>query len=78
MRWDVCAGNADGKGQDGDCSIVFKYGMKRDFGAWLASLGAAAPVKTLTELRSWNRQHESAGNSLQGISPIAPRLDSSR
>ena len=61
VRWGVCAGNADGKGQDDDCSIVFKYGMKRDFSAWLASLGAAAPVKTLTELRSWNRQRESAG-----------------
>ena len=25
--------------------------MKRDFNAWLASLGAAAPLKTLTDLR---------------------------
>ena len=48
----------DAKGRDADCSIVFKYGMKRDFNAWLASLGAAAPVKTLTELRAWNRAHE--------------------
>src|SRR5687767_7433660 len=61
VRCGVCAGNGDGKGQDHDCSIVFKYGMKRDFSAWLASLGAAAPVKTLTELRSWNQQRESAG-----------------
>ena len=30
--------------------------MKRDFNAWLASLGAAAPVKTLTELREFNKQ----------------------
>jgi len=42
------------KGQDADCSMVFKYGMKRDFNKWLASLGPTAPVKTLTELRIWN------------------------
>jgi amidase len=35
--------------------------MKRDFNAWLASLGAAAPVKTLTELRQWNIAHQKAG-----------------
>ena len=35
--------------------------MKRDFNAWLASLGAAAPVKTLTELRLWNVAHQRAG-----------------
>jgi len=42
------------KGHDEDCSVVLKYGMKRDFNAWLASLGAAAPLKSLTELRAWN------------------------
>jgi len=66
VLWGVCAGSADGKGQDSDCSTVFKYGMKRDFNAWLASLGGAAPVRTLTELRSWNRQHESAGSLKYG------------
>ena len=35
--------------------------MKRDFNAWLRSLGAAAPVKTLTELREWNLAHQKAG-----------------
>jgi amidase len=35
--------------------------MKRDFNAWLRSLGPSAPVKTLTELREWNRAHEKAG-----------------
>ncbi len=35
--------------------------MKRDFNAWLASLGAAAPVKTLTDLRMWNVAHQRAG-----------------
>jgi amidase len=35
--------------------------MKRDFNAWLASLGPAAPVKTLTELREWNLAHAREG-----------------
>ena len=28
---------------------------------WLATLGASAPVKTLTELRAWNGAHKDAG-----------------
>jgi amidase len=43
------------------CSIVFAYGMLRDFNQWLGSLGSAAPVKTLTELRRWNRDHDKEG-----------------
>ena len=35
--------------------------MKRDFNAWLASLGPAAPVKTLTQLREWNLAHRAEG-----------------
>ena len=42
-------------------SSVLHYGMKRDFNAWLATLGESAPVKTLTELREWNLAHEHAG-----------------
>lgn len=42
-------------------SSVLNYGMKRDFNAWLATLGESAPVKTLTELREWNLAHETAG-----------------
>jgi amidase len=61
LRWPVCNGAADAKGRDDDCSVVFKYGMKRDFNAWLASLGDRAPLKTLTDLRNWNRAHERAG-----------------
>jgi amidase len=40
-----------------NCSSVLWYGMKRDFNAWLASLGPAAPVKTLAELRAFNTAH---------------------
>jgi amidase len=35
--------------------------MKRDFNTWLSSLGAAAPVKTLADLRLWNVAHQRAG-----------------
>jgi amidase len=49
------------KGRDADCSAVFKYGMKRDFNKWLATLGPTAPVKTLTELRIWNMNHLAGG-----------------
>jgi len=61
LLWPTCSGPDNAKGQDADCSIILKYGMKRDFNAWLASLGDAAPVKTLTELRQWNVAHQKAG-----------------
>ena len=35
--------------------------MKRDFNAWLRSLGDRAPVASLTALREWNRAHEQEG-----------------
>jgi amidase len=54
LTWGTCAGLANARGLDNNCSIVFKYGMKRDFNLYLASLGAVAPVKTLTELRQFN------------------------
>jgi amidase len=38
----------------GSCSAVFKYGFKRDFNAFLATLGASAPLQTLTQLRQFN------------------------
>jgi amidase len=57
LTWSTCSGLDDGRGKDDDCSVVLKYGMKRDFNAWLASLGAAAPVKSLSELRAFNLAH---------------------
>jgi amidase len=44
--------------------------MKRDFNAWLKSLGASAPVKTLTELREWNLAHAKAGAIKYGQSRL--------
>lgn len=60
LSWGTCGGT-NPKGQDADCSIVFKYGMKRDFNAWLKTLGDPAPVRTLAELRQWNVAHQKAG-----------------
>jgi amidase len=70
MLWNTCSGANEGKGKDADCSIDFKYGMKRDFNLWLKSLGAAAPVKTLTELRDWNVAHQKAGAIKYGQSNL--------
>jgi amidase len=61
LVWNICSGAGNGKGRDANCSSVLKYGMKRDFNRWLATLGPSAPVKTLTELREWNLKHERAG-----------------
>src|SRR5258705_12131147 len=61
LLWPTCSGLDNARGKDAACSIVFKYGMKRDFNKWLESLGPAAPVKTLTELRQWNVAHQRAG-----------------
>ena len=58
--FDYCSGAEHAKGNDSGCTSGFKYGMKRDFNAWLASLGPTAPVKTLTELRNWNVAHAKA------------------
>jgi amidase len=73
LKWPVCGSAEEGKGKDAGCSIVFKYGMKRDFNRWLASLGPSAPVKTLGELRVFNLAHASRnaikyGQSLLDIS----------
>ena len=66
LNWNVCSGLDQAKGRDADCSIAFKYGMKRDFDAWLKTLGDKAPVKTLTELRQWNIAHQRAGSIKYG------------
>jgi amidase len=64
--WNICNGAGNARGQDANCSIVLKYGMKRDFNAWLATLGPSAPVKSLSELRAWNVAHQSAGSIKYG------------
>ena len=61
LLWGQCGGASDAKGKDADCSVVLKYGMKRDFNKFLETLGSSAPVKTLTELREWNITHTKSG-----------------
>ena len=61
LNWSTCSGTDGAKGKDSNCSVVLKYGMKRDFNAWLATLNGTGPVKTLTELRQWNVAHQSRG-----------------
>ncbi len=69
INWGIC-GAGFNFGVDGSCSIVLEYGMKRDFNAWLASLGSRAPVKSLTELRAWNNDHAGAGAIKYGQSTL--------
>src|SRR5499426_908279 len=59
VLWNICSGEPGRKGNDANCTVVFKYGMKRDFNAWLRSLGPTAPLKSLGELRMFNLQRQS-------------------
>jgi amidase len=70
LLWNSCSGVTDSKGQDAGCSVVLKYGMKRDFNKWLASLGPGAPVASLTALREWNITHTKAGAIKYGQSNL--------
>jgi amidase len=70
VLWSTCSGAAQGRGRDEGCSVSFKYGMKRDFNKWLASLGPSAPVKTLGELRAWNSAHREMGALKYGQSNL--------
>ena len=66
INWNPCSGLENARGLDISCSVAFKYGMKRDFNAWLKSLGDKAPVKSLTALREWNINHQRAGSIKYG------------
>jgi amidase len=70
LDWPVCSGPDNAKGKDDTCTTTYKYGMKRDFSRWLALLGDAAPLKSLTELRAWNEAHRSAGTLKYGQSNL--------
>jgi amidase len=70
LLWNTCGGLDGAKGVDAECSVVLKYGMKRDFNKFLETLGPTAPVKTLTELREWNITHTKAGAIRYGQSNL--------
>jgi len=65
-----CSGVNEGRGKDENCSVDLKYGMKRDFDKWLASLGAVAPLKTLADLRAFNTAHQKANAIKYGQSNL--------
>jgi amidase len=68
--WNFCSGAEHAKGKDDNCSINFKYGMKRDFDVWLRSLGPSAPINSLTALREWNLAHARQGAIRYGQSRL--------
>jgi amidase len=70
VAWGLCSGAPGAKATDANCSVTFKYGMKRDFNAWLQSLGPSAPVKSLTELRNYNLARPSRGAIKYGQSQL--------
>ncbi|MFN8572158.1 MAG: amidase family protein [Gemmatimonadaceae bacterium] len=70
LFWNPCSGVEGRKGMNAGCSIDFTYGMKRDFNAWLASLGGAAPFKTLTDLRYFNIANAGRGAMKFGQSQL--------
>lgn len=61
-----CFDLPQGKGGDQNCSVVMKYGMKRDFNKWLDSLGDTAPVASLTALREFNLANSDRNAILYG------------
>jgi amidase len=70
LAWGSCGGADEAKGKDQNCSVVLKYGMKRDFNKWLQTLGPSAPVKTLADLRNWNTAHQKLGAIKYGQSRL--------
>ncbi len=73
----ICAAREQTKANDANCSVVLKYGFKRDFNAFLASLGSRAPLSTLTEMRAFNLAHtaDNAIKYLQARLDISDEMD---
>ncbi len=80
LSWPICAGAGRGRGRDAHCSVVLKYGMQRDFTAWLASLGPRAPIASLSALRRWNREYADGGAARFGQAEldISDEMDTTR
>ena len=72
-----CSQREQTKAGDASCSVVLKYGFKRDFNGFLTSLGPRAPVRTLTEMRNFNLAHvsENAIKYLQARLDISDEMD---
>lgn len=70
LNWALCSGENGFRGRDANCSMVLKYGMKRDFNAWLKSVDGINGIETLTDLRRWNIEHQRAGSIKYGQSQL--------
>jgi amidase len=73
--WGICAAREQTKANDANCSVVLKYGFKRDFNAFLTSLHAVAPVATLSDLRAFNLAHAGAIKYLQARLDISDEMN---
>jgi amidase len=67
--WDYCSGADQARGRTSSARSRSKC-MKRDFNLWLKTLGASAPVASLTALREWNLAHAGAGAIKRGQSRL--------
>ena len=72
LAWGTCGGLGNA-----NCSVVFKYGMKRDFDAYLSTLGPDVPVGSLTALREFNlaNQHRNAIRYGQARLDVSDAMD---
>jgi amidase len=77
LNFGICAAREDTKANDVNCSVVLKYGFKRDFNNFLSSLGPTAPVPTLSALRAFNTAHigDNAIKYLQARLDISDEMD---
>jgi amidase len=77
LSFGICAAREHTKANDANCSVGLKYGFKRDFNAFLSSLGPTAPVATLSALRAFNTAHaaDNAIKYLQARLDISDEMD---
>ena len=80
LAWGTCSAPDGGRGKDANCSTVLKYGMKRDFNAWLATLGASAPVQDADRAaRVEHRPRQSRRHQVRpGATSTSPTRSTSR
>src|SRR5262249_61311067 len=57
-----------------NCSTVLLYGFKRDFGAYLGSLGPGAPGHTLADVIAYNKAHAPESIKYGQVLPVGSDL----
>ena len=71
LLFDYCQGAEHKKGGDANCTVNFKYGMKRDFNAWLASLGPAGAGEDAH--RTARVESRACQGGCDALRPVTPR-----